>query len=405
MENDGGVNAYALLATGGPLPTVMIASAFALLPIGVLMVTSFVKISIVLNVIRSAIAAPGVPSAAMTGLLSLVLTGQVMAPIAREMWERAEVVLSGSGEFLVGKEGARSQATQREGVQAERVVSPLAGMVSSPAAVSSPTAVSSDMRAVGILLGGASTSRSVADSSPKASSSINGASPATASAAARSASASSRKAKSGGRSARPPGTEVSKTGLKRARRGSGEELSTNPADRSAKLALSASESMWIARLCAVPFVISPLEGFLRRHARMREREFFARRPSGGGSSSDGGSSVAPGGCEYGEPLEPNVRSRHHYMAAEPPAIVGENLITLIPAFLVSELASAFRVGFILALPFLVIDLVIVNILVTLGMSMVNPTQVSLPIKLAVFLLADGWFLLSESLVLSYGRSS
>ena len=93
------------------------------------------------------------------------------------------------------------------------------------------------------------------------------------------------------------------------------------------------------------------------------------------------------------------------MAAEPPAIVGENLITLIPAFLVSELASAFRVGFILALPFLVIDLVIVNILVTLGMSMVNPTQVSLPIKLAVFLLADGWFLLSESLVLSYGRSS
>ena len=84
MENDGGVNAYALLATGGPLPTVMIASAFALLPIGVLMVTSFVKISIVLNVIRSAIAAPGVPSAAMTGLLSLVLTGQVMAPIARE---------------------------------------------------------------------------------------------------------------------------------------------------------------------------------------------------------------------------------------------------------------------------------------------------------------------------------
>ena len=74
----------------------------------------------------------------------------------------------------------------------------------------------------------------------------------------------------------------------------------------------------------------------------------------------------------------------------------------VPAFVVSELAVAFQIGFLIFLPFLVIDLVISNILMALGMMMLSPTTVSLPFKLLLFVLVDGWVKLSHGLVLSYG---
>ncbi len=85
------------------------------------------------------------------------------------------------------------------------------------------------------------------------------------------------------------------------------------------------------------------------------------------------------------------------------AIVGEaDFRVLIPAFMVSELYEAFALGFALFLPFLVVDLVVGNVLLALGMQMMNPTQVSLPFKLLLFVAADGWGLLATSLVSSYG---
>lgn len=74
---------------------------------------------------------------------------------------------------------------------------------------------------------------------------------------------------------------------------------------------------------------------------------------------------------------------------------------LLPSFMLSEMSRAFQVGFLLFLPFLVIDLVVAAVLMSMGMMMVPPAMVSLPFKLAFFVVADGWTLLSDSLVHSY----
>jgi MFS family permease len=76
-------------------------------------------------------------------------------------------------------------------------------------------------------------------------------------------------------------------------------------------------------------------------------------------------------------------------------------IGVLPAFTVSELATAFQIGFLIFLPFLVIDLVVANILMAMGMQMLTPTTVSLPFKLLLFVLVDGWVKLAHGLVLSY----
>ncbi|MEM6637742.1 MAG: flagellar type III secretion system pore protein FliP [Pseudomonadota bacterium] len=77
------------------------------------------------------------------------------------------------------------------------------------------------------------------------------------------------------------------------------------------------------------------------------------------------------------------------------------LSVLVPSFLLSEIERAFQVGFLIFLPFLVIDLVVASVLMSMGMMMVPPAVVSLPFKLAFFVVADGWTLVSEALVRSY----
>ena len=72
-----------------------------------------------------------------------------------------------------------------------------------------------------------------------------------------------------------------------------------------------------------------------------------------------------------------------------------------PSFLLSEIARAFEIGFLIYLPFLIIDLVVAAILMAMGMMMVPPAVVSLPFKLAFFVVADGWTLVSSALVRSY----
>lgn len=75
---------------------------------------------------------------------------------------------------------------------------------------------------------------------------------------------------------------------------------------------------------------------------------------------------------------------------------------LLPAFVTSELETAFQIGFMLFLPFLVIDLVVASVLMSLGMMMLSPTIISLPFKLLLFVLVDGWALLMGSLAMSFG---
>jgi type III secretion protein R len=112
----------------------------------------------------------------------------------------------------------------------------------------------------------------------------------------------------------------------------------------------------------------PMREFLLRHGSAKDRGVFlglARRMRGGTGVSEG------------------------------------DLLVLAPAFLTSELKRAFEIGFLVFLPFLVVDLVIANLLVALGMSMLSPTAVSLPFKLLLFVLADGWQVLLRGLVESY----
>ena len=78
-----------------------------------------------------------------------------------------------------------------------------------------------------------------------------------------------------------------------------------------------------------------------------------------------------------------------------------NLSVLVPSFMLSEISRAFQIGFLIFLPFLVIDLVVAAVLMSMGMMMVPPAIVSLPFKLAFFVIADGWSLIASSLVRSY----
>ena len=88
-------------------------------------------------------------------------------------------------------------------------------------------------------------------------------------------------------------------------------------------------------------------------------------------------------------------------AGVPESVVRADLSLLVPSFLLSEIARAFQIGFLVFLPFLIIDLVVAAILMSMGMMMVPPAIVSLPFKLAFFVVADGWSLISGALVRSY----
>ena len=120
-------------------------------------------------------------------------------------------------------------------------------------------------------------------------------------------------------------------------------------------------------------ILPPIETFLRKHSRLKERIFFAQ-----------GQHSAPNDG-------PSTQNE----------IVGENFLTLLPAFILSEMQGAFLIGLFVFLPFLVIDLVVATILVAMGMNMVSPMTISLPLKIAVFVASDAWFLLCRSLVLHY----
>ncbi|WP_022706018.1 flagellar type III secretion system pore protein FliP [Paracoccus zeaxanthinifaciens] len=80
----------------------------------------------------------------------------------------------------------------------------------------------------------------------------------------------------------------------------------------------------------------------------------------------------------------------------------DRLSVLIPSFMLSEIQRAFEIGFLIALPFLIIDLVVSAVLMSMGMMMVPPVVVSLPFKLAFFVVVDGWGMIANALVRSYG---
>ncbi len=123
---------------------------------------------------------------------------------------------------------------------------------------------------------------------------------------------------------------------------------------------------------AFELAMEPVRGFLLRFADEEERKFFM-------------DSVA------------TVWPRDAALEAK-----DTDLIILLPAFLMAELGRAFEIGFMIFLPMVVIDLIVANILMAMGMMMVSPMMISLPFKLLLFVAADGWTLLLQGLVTSYG---
>lgn len=115
----------------------------------------------------------------------------------------------------------------------------------------------------------------------------------------------------------------------------------------------------------------PLRAFLLKHSDERERQFFLNTIQR--MSQDG----------------------------QPVSVESTDFVIIIPAFTISELTEAFQIGFLIFLPFIVIDLVIANILMAMGMMMLSPTVISLPFKLLLFVLIEGWAKLAHGLVLSY----
>ena len=88
---------------------------------------------------------------------------------------------------------------------------------------------------------------------------------------------------------------------------------------------------------------------------------------------------------------------NRFLKANPP----RDLLVVMPAFMVTELGEAFQIGFLVFVPFLVIDMVVANVLLALGMHMLSPTTVSMPFKLLLFVMVDGFYLLARALVLGY----
>lgn len=115
----------------------------------------------------------------------------------------------------------------------------------------------------------------------------------------------------------------------------------------------------------------PMREFLERNSKPEQREFFVR------------TAQKIWGAQLGAEVKPN------------------DFLVLMPAFLVSELTSAFQIGFLIYLPFMVIDLIVSNILLALGMMMVSPVTITLPLKLFLFVAVDGWTRLIHGLVLTY----
>jgi type III secretion protein R len=115
----------------------------------------------------------------------------------------------------------------------------------------------------------------------------------------------------------------------------------------------------------------PMSGFMLKNSRPEQRDFFMR------------TAKTLWGAQQARNLQEN------------------DLLVLIPAFLLSELSAAFQLGFLLYLPFIIIDLIVSNILLAMGMMMVSPVTISMPLKLFLFVMVDGWTRLIQGLVLSY----
>ncbi len=134
---------------------------------------------------------------------------------------------------------------------------------------------------------------------------------------------------------------------------------------------SSAEARWF-ETDAVAKAAEPFRTFLAKHTTPRERAFFV-----------------------------NTAEQLWGKDGEPAKVDTESFYILIPSFCVSELTKAFQIGFLVYLPFIAIDIIVSNILLAMGMMMVSPVTISLPFKLLLFVMVNGWTLLIQGLIRGY----
>jgi type III secretion protein R len=174
----------------------------------------------------------------------------------------------------------------------------------------------------------------------------------------------------------------------------------------------------------------PLRRFLAAHSHVKDRELFmdlavrleassqprpktqaSQKPTEPapqlatvGAPADNSSPSTPGAAQSSASSSQSSPAPAPGQAASSPPLERpdkNDFQVLIPAFVTSQLKEAFEVGFLIFVPFIVVDMVVANILLAMGMQMLSPTVISLPFKLLLFVLVDGWFLIVRGLVLSY----
>jgi type III secretory pathway component EscR len=352
-----------------PALVIVTVVALALAPFVAVMVTSFTKIVVVLSLLRNALGLQQVPPNVVINGLAIVLSIYVMYPVILD-----------TAAAVNGLPPVTTSASGTGGAQTAVPVPPgSAAPAATPPGTNQPAQTPTDAQATP-----PHATRAPDDPAPT--------SPAAADAQAAEAAAQSGAGQAEADAGRQPTEQrgplfANVRGSPDATPAPAQAATPAPGSTAARttvmvparttpisqLSLTGGEKLTMDRLLAMfEAGKEPLRRFLIQHSSDAERAFF-------------------------------LRSAQRLL---PPASRGEitvnDFIVVIPAFTVSELTAAFQIGFLIYLPFLIIDLVVSNILLALGMMMMSPTTVSLPFKLLLFVLIDGWAKLVHGLVLTYG---
>ncbi len=346
-----------------PALVIVTVVALALAPFVAVMVTSFTKIVVVLSLLRNALGLQQVPPNVVINGLAIVLSIYVMYPVILD----TVAAVNGLPPVTTSASGTGGAQTPAPGTAA---TSPRAGQPpDAQAPAPHATRAPDDPAPVSPAAADARAAEAAAQAQEQDGQAQPGQEPAAPTASERGplfanvrGSPDATPGPAQPAAPAPGSTAARTTGMVPAR--------TTPISQ---LSLTGGERLTMERLLAMfEAGKEPLRRFLIQHSSDAERAFF-------------------------------LRSAQRLL---PPASRGEitvnDFIVVIPAFTVSELTAAFQIGFLIYLPFLIIDLVVSNILLALGMMMMSPTTVSLPFKLLLFVLIDGWAKLVHGLVLTYG---
>ncbi len=337
--------------TFSPALVLMTVVSLALAPFVAVMVTSFTKIVVVLSLLRNALGLQQVPPNVVINGLAIVLSIYVMYPVILDTHAAVNARIAGEPPPPAVQRQIEARAEARAARAARRAADPAPAAPAAPAVTEGADAPPTSPAAADAL-------RAEAEARARAQQEAGTAQAAAASPAA---------------PARGPLFANVRNGIEAEGADAPEALAGAERAPAAPAPLASDGPTDAARIFAlIEAGKEPLRGFLIAHSRDAERAFF-------------------------------LRSAQRLLPAERrDELDVDDFIVVVPAFTVSELTAAFQIGFLIFLPFLIIDLVVANILLALGMMMMSPTTVSLPFKLLLFVLIDGWAKLVHGLVLTYG---